>query len=128
MDDDAPEPDQDPRPLKTILLKLFGAAFLLSGVVLAIFLMPILRRTLLAHGFVPKETARILGFIFLALALAPELVGLLLLWLLNRHLRRSPIFRIARGECPRCGYDLKHSLDVRKCPNCGATPEDWDKK
>ncbi|NOX57455.1 MAG: hypothetical protein GXP29_01185 [Planctomycetes bacterium] len=26
------------------------------------------------------------------------------------------------GDCPRCGYDITHSLEFNRCPECGVDP------
>jgi hypothetical protein len=37
----------------------------------------------------------------------------------RRAAQRTPEWRIKRGLCPKCAYDLRGSTDATACPECG---------
>ena len=83
----------------------------------------VLRRTDTLNSFVPRpypqmtshQADRIVGIPHWLVALAGAIAPVA--WLRRARWRR----RIAKGLCPKCGYDLRATLD--RCPECG-TPAD----
>jgi hypothetical protein len=54
------------------------------------------------------------------LALLPVLAIIPAIWAVVLYLESRSWRRIARGQCSRCGYDLRMSSD--RCPECGLEP------
>lgn len=66
-----------------------------------------------AAGYTYHARAAVLHFAWTS----PLFLILPLRWL-SKHMHKK--WRLSRGECPNCGYDLRASPD--KCPECGTVP------
>lgn len=109
---------EDPRELiilqVRVLAVILGACILIAGIVVLIGFLSDVR----SFAYAADDTG-IVALACLLVALIPAL-GLAIIVIGVRAGRGWKARRVARGHCPKCGYDLRgNAKNEPGCPECG---------